>query len=264
MKAISTYVIGDIHGCYDDFQRMLEKIAYFASDRLILVGDYIDRGTQSMEMLRWLEQCPENTTPLRGNHDEEFACYVDLMWHVNAECGLETEPDSHEDAGALYDTTKYIFRKRGLQASLFFDRYGTLGRLLSDPSVTFKTLTAWAEMIRNMPYFIEFSAAGKPCVAVHAGFRRDLEGADAEEFYLYAREDAYAKGGITHGMVIAGHTPTTVEGEFTYNNGHVFRYYDAQKDCVFYDVDCGCVFRTKRPNAHLACIRVEDETVFYI
>ena len=148
---MGTYVIGDIHGCYDEFRLMLEKITLSANDRLILVGDYIDRGPDSLRMLRWLERCPENVTPLRGNHDEEFACYVDLMRRVDAECGLKTAADSHEDVGALYDTTKYVFQKRGLQASLFFDLYGTLGKLLSEPSVTMETLIVWAEMIRKMP-----------------------------------------------------------------------------------------------------------------
>lgn len=85
-----------------------------------------------------------------------------------------------------------------------------------------------------------------------------------EEFYLYAREEAYQLGGIRHGMIIAGHTPTIIEGDLTYNGGKVFRYYDKEKDCVFYDIDCGCVFRSRKPGAQLACIRLEDEKIFYV
>ena len=76
---MGTYLIGDIHGCFDEFQRMLEMIQLSESDRLILIGDYIDRGPDSLSMLRWLERCPPNVTALRGNHEEEFIWYVDLL-----------------------------------------------------------------------------------------------------------------------------------------------------------------------------------------
>ena len=76
---MSTYVMSDIHGCYNVFLSMLERISFSAMDYLILAGDYIDRGKQSYEMLKWIEQCPSNALLLRGNHEEEFAAYVDLM-----------------------------------------------------------------------------------------------------------------------------------------------------------------------------------------
>ncbi len=49
---------------------------------------------------------------------------------------------------------------------------------------------------------------------------------------------------------------------FAYNDGNVFRFYDKKKDCIFYDIDCGCVFRNRQLNAKLACIRLEDEKIF--
>ncbi|WP_276948806.1 metallophosphoesterase [Acetatifactor muris] len=69
---MSTYVISDIHGCCNEFLSMLEKIRFSESDNLILAGDYIDRGKQSYEMLKWLEQCLPNVLLLRGNHEEEI------------------------------------------------------------------------------------------------------------------------------------------------------------------------------------------------
>ena len=72
-------------------------------------------------------------------------------------------------------------------------------------------------------------------------------------------------GGIMHGMVVAGHTPTTNEEEFAYNDGRVFSKYDEERDFLFYDIDCGCWMRyIGKNNARLACIRLEDEKVFYV
>ena len=65
-------------------------------------------------------------------------------------------------------------------------------------------------------------------------------------------------------MIVAGHTPTISEGMFTYTGGEVFRYYDETIDCVFYDIDCGCCHRQRRPGAKLACLRLDDETISYV
>lgn len=123
--------------------------------------------------------------------------------------------------------------------------------------------------IYKMLYYKKLDINGRTCVAVHAGYTEEPENigedfAGIEEFYLFAREEGYLLGGTPHGMVIAGHTPTIAENIFAYNNGNVFRYYDTQSDCVFYDIDCGCVFRDINSDAKLACIRLEDEKVFYL
>ena len=146
---MSTYVMGDIHGCFEEFQQMLRKVALSEADRLILTGDYIDRGPDSLKMLRWLENCPVQVTPLRGNHDEEFAAYVDALCQIDSKWDLQTRPDSHEDAAALYDTAKYLFKTNGLSAALFFDRYGTLGHLLHTTGITMDDLHTWRSMIRG-------------------------------------------------------------------------------------------------------------------
>ena len=95
---MATYVMSDIHGCYDEFQKMLKKISLSGNDRLILVGDCIDRGSKSLEMLLWLEHCPQNIILLRGNHDVEFEEYVQFMKQIDDSCDLKTDPRLNEDA----------------------------------------------------------------------------------------------------------------------------------------------------------------------
>jgi serine/threonine protein phosphatase 1 len=49
------FAIGDIHGCFDPFREMVEdKIKIRKSDRIILLGDYIDRGYQSKEVVDFI------------------------------------------------------------------------------------------------------------------------------------------------------------------------------------------------------------------
>ncbi len=264
---MSTYAISDIHGCYNELLAMLEKINFSKSDRLILAGDYIDRGKQSYEMLKWLEQRPANILLLRGNHEEEFAAYIDLMLLVDRMEELDSDFSSPADTAALYESVKYLLRQKELSAA-YFDLYGTIGILLEQNHVTLHDLHKWADMIRQMPYYQKIDIAGRNYIVVHAGYADSLESIGGhyeslDSFYLYAREESL-RSGVPHSTIIAGHTPTIVEESFACNGGNVFRYYNAEKDCVFYDIDCGCVFRDGNPDAKLACICLEDEKIFYI
>lgn len=265
---MSNYVISDIHGCYEEFLKMLEKINFSDTDSLILAGDYIDRGRNSYEMLKWIEHCPENVRLIKGNHEEEFASCIDLMVRLDEKEGLGTDYCSHEETAVLYSSVKYFLKNEGLAGS-YFDLYGTINSLVNDSGVTLQDLCRWVEIICRMPYYRELTVGDRACVVVHAGYTEKLKNVESsfsslEDFYLYAREESLRLGGKPHGMVIAGHTPTVAKGAFAYNRGKVFRYYDEETDCIFYDIDCGCVFRRKNPDAGLACIRLEDEKIFYV
>ena len=91
---MNTYVISDIHGCYEEFITMLDKIGFSGADRLILAGDYVDRGKDSFRMLKWLEQRPENVYAIRGNHDEAFAASIKLMEGLDQKLELQSDLDS--------------------------------------------------------------------------------------------------------------------------------------------------------------------------
>ena len=67
---MATYAIGDIQGCFYAFQDLLNKINFDATqDELWLVGDLINRGSGSLEVLRWCYQHQENIRVVLGNHD---------------------------------------------------------------------------------------------------------------------------------------------------------------------------------------------------
>ena len=63
---------------------------------------------------------------IRGNHEEEFAEYVDLMCRINQHEELDTDLASNADAVTLYETVLYFIRQKGLSVS-YFDAYGTIG-----------------------------------------------------------------------------------------------------------------------------------------
>jgi bis(5'-nucleosyl)-tetraphosphatase (symmetrical) len=67
---VASYAIGDIQGCYHAFQALLERISFDQkSDRLWLVGDLVNRGNGSLEVLRWCYAHQDSLTVVLGNHD---------------------------------------------------------------------------------------------------------------------------------------------------------------------------------------------------
>ena len=70
---MATYAIGDIQGCYESLQCLLEKISFNAElDKLWLVGDLINRGPDSLATLRYLYSIRHSVEFVLGNHDLHF------------------------------------------------------------------------------------------------------------------------------------------------------------------------------------------------
>lgn len=67
---MATWVIGDIHGCWRTLERLLESIDWRGSkDELWLVGDLVNRGPASLDVLRWATANDRRLRAVLGNHD---------------------------------------------------------------------------------------------------------------------------------------------------------------------------------------------------
>ena len=72
---MTRYAIGDIHGGAVTFKALLDKINLRHEDRLYLLGDYVDRGSDSkgvLDIILELMACGYDVRPVRGNHDDMF------------------------------------------------------------------------------------------------------------------------------------------------------------------------------------------------
>lgn len=63
-------IVGDIHGCYDEFMELLDKAALAGDDEIIAIGDLVDRGPESARVLNFFRATP-NTRSIMGNHERK-------------------------------------------------------------------------------------------------------------------------------------------------------------------------------------------------
>jgi len=141
------FVIGDIHGCFDKLCALMDKIPIdYSRDQLIFIGDYIDRGSSSIEVVDYLinlKQRLPGTIFLKGNHEDMLENYLDgsdrftyllsggqrtldaYLNHSKSPGGYPVPPAHLEFFDSLhlyYQTDDYIFVHAGLRKKVSLEK----------------------------------------------------------------------------------------------------------------------------------------------
>jgi serine/threonine protein phosphatase 1 len=137
------FAIGDIHGCLPALDKLLATIQPKPEDTVVTLGDYVDRGPKSREVLERLIQLQKQCTliPILGNHDQMMLmvhdgrqeAYIDwllfggsaTMQSYHSEDPKEL-PEAHiaflRSCRLFYETEHYFFVHGNYQAELPLDR----------------------------------------------------------------------------------------------------------------------------------------------
>ena len=224
-----TYVMSDIHGEYELFMRLLDKINYADTDELIVCGDIIDKGASPIKLAKALFEMP-NAYCIKGNHEQMFFKFYRSRMH---------------SAVMDYDAILWHLRE--------YFKYGD-GELLDWDTV---------DRLTDLPYYIE----RERFVCVHAGIPTDENGcplplceADPEELVndrLFKSESFLPR---SEKCVFFGHTPTQYirqGGILTYaregrakNSANIEDYIKIHLDTGVYLSGMLGVFRTDDCTSH--------------
>ena len=165
--------IGDIHGEITLLKSLLKDLnVNFKTDKLIFLGDYIDRGENSYEVVKYVRALqrkhPTKVICLKGNHEDLFLNDV-ALWRLNG--GTKTENDYRANC---------------------------------ESNKEFKDRVKWFE---SLPLYYET----KNNVFVHGGIDPSVSLAEQNSHYMmWAREDYLYDDRKFDKKVISGHTPSMV------------------------------------------------------
>lgn len=261
---MGTYVVGDIHGCYDEWMSLKNKIEEQDENaRFILVGDIVDRGPKVAEMLSW------------------------AMSNITADGKYQMVLGNHEDMKidwakqyALYENDKDKFSRS--QFYLEFDeaRFG-FQQFCENNNFTDEQVVDIVDWFTTLPLCIEvlvdYGAKKIPFVICHANFdaiclnkegrmKPELFHKDCKRLTHWSREqfrmlwdrECFGHEWSHDTIVVHGHTPT-LDSELIDRGAYPGRIDFKKKDI---NVDCGSCFDWFE-GANLAAIRLEDLEEFY-
>lgn len=228
------YVIGDVHGCYDEMMALLNKIETMDEEAVfIFVGDFIDRGSQVSKVLNW---CFKNISKngkyraVRGNHEQlAIEWYEEWLqwWHDYGRFGVEGKrmPDSDYDFSIWMEALNLL---------------------------TPEKLEPYIELFKSLPLNREITVtttSGKQqtyCI-VHAfhDYSEGITEFEQEDINLWSRE--YDGNHVNDVIIVHGHTPTLVS-EYTDQVGDYSRpgMICYRKNEI--NLDGGCVYSDLYPN----------------
>ncbi len=233
---MATYCISDIHGEYEKYQQLLSEIRFSGSDLLYVLGDCVDRGPKSMEVLLDMMLRP-NVIPLIGNHEYmALHCLKFLASEI-----------TEESLQAVDDATI-----RGLM------EWKSVG---GKPTMDYFDKLTDGEKQDVLDYLREFSlceevrCGGRDFVLVHAGLsdfspERPLDDYDLSEMIFQIPD--YGRVYFPDKYLVTGHLPT----EAIPDNPRPNYIYQANNHIA---IDCGATF-----GGRLAAIRLDDLQEFYV
>lgn len=233
---MSTYVMADIHGCYDEYLEMIKKIDLKDEDTLYILGDAIDRGPHPIKVLQDM-MCRPNVIFICGNHEMmALECFDFLMQEIT--------DDSIENIDDVAISKVLNWQQNGSDSTL-----GEFSKLDHEEQQDVLDYMADADV------FAEIEVNGSVYVLVHAGFQNFSPDKAYEDYYIHEliwhRPD-YNKVYFEDKFVVSGHTPTVIiegndrPGYIMKKNNHIA-------------IDCGAGFGVR-----LGCICLDSGEEFYV
>ena len=225
-----TYVMSDLHGCYDKFIQMLKIIDFKDNDELYILGDVFDRGNKPIDILDYIIS-HKNIYLIKGNHEDMFYDY-----YING------------DYNWIMSTLKQNQEHQ--------------------MKVSFNYIENLYKYIKKLPLYKVIEVNNRKFILVHAGLEfysiNINKNTTVEHFLeqqnkntlLWDRHNIISQEVFKDYITISGHTPTI-------NIRHILGMSNSNrilfgKGNIY--IDCGCCLKV----GTLGCLRLDDMKEFYI
>lgn len=187
------YVTSDLHGNYDGFLKLIDKISLKDTDTLFVLGDVVDRGPAPVELLIDMA-FRSNIIPVLGNHD--YVAFTVLSQIRDIGDGEEVEDYLDAMGLKLYDW----WMENGGQV--------TLDAFLTEDEDSREDILDYLE---EFTLYEEVDAGGFSYVLVHAGINNFKQDKELDKYglndLLFEKPD-YSKVYFEDRILVTGHTPT--------------------------------------------------------
>lgn len=240
-----TYVLSDIHGNFEVFKRMLEKIQFNDNDRLYILGDICDRGPESLAIYFYIQKF-KNITLLKGNHEYMMQeALKSAVKHNDFDYpSMEFKLWSQNGGEKTIENVRHYLHKSGLNHLDY-----TIVR-----SAFLKNLYTYLE---KLPLYLEITVNDKDYVLVHAGIDPEATLPEQEEdTLLWIRDYFFLSECDLKKTYIFGHTPLC----FINRDGGFDVWYDDE----FHNkigIDGGLAVGMR---GQLNCLRLDDNQIFVV
>lgn len=99
---MSAWAIGDVQGCFDELEALLVRIRFDPGrDTLWFVGDLVNRGPKSLEVLRFVRGLGDAARVVLGNHDLHLICRAEGLWKRRSDDTLDAVLDAPDRAALV-------------------------------------------------------------------------------------------------------------------------------------------------------------------
>jgi serine/threonine protein phosphatase 1 len=181
-----TFVIGDIHGCVNELEKLYKMLPIRDDDKLVFIGDYIDRGPNSKGVVDWILNLKRPYTALKGNHEAEM---LDCL-------GAEV-PETLFEWLLLWGGDKTL------------SSYGVSPYQAGDDELEIARRFSAALPQSHLDFYnaLQLIHEDEYCLCVHAGLDPEAPAEREEKTLLWIR-DEFIESKVDFGKrVIFGHTP---------------------------------------------------------
>ncbi len=202
------YAMSDIHGCMEELEEQMKNVDLSGDNRLILLGDYIDYGHKSGQVVRYIYELQnrygkDKVVVLKGNHEAMFLEWIDEFGKTMNRNVLPYDSWLISDSEQNYNVLGTFISEDQLNELTRIEKNASFAKINTEAvKMVLKSSGELVRWLRSLPDYYETEKQ----IFVHAGVDEeageDWKWETGDETFLWKYPPTVGK---FYKMIIAGH-----------------------------------------------------------